>query len=300
MKLKKIFKVSFAAALLATAFSSASVLAETSMWKVSKGNDYLYIGGTVHLLPESSFPLPAEFDAAYQATDTLVLEVKMPDPTDTAAQTAVLQAMSYNDGRSLAKVLSPEVYQQVSDYLAPYGVQLQQLDGFKPGFVVSQMLALEMMKAQMAGEGVDSYFDKKAQADGKTMAYLETVESQFNLLANMGEGYEDAFLKMNLEQFAYFENYFAATITAWRAGDMAELDKLVLQPARELDPVMYQALFVKRNNAWLPQIEQMFGNDSKELVLVGGGHLAGEHSVLALLEQAGYQVQQLTLDDKQS
>lgn len=293
MKLTKIFKVSVGAALLAAAFNSASVLAETSMWKVSKGNDYLYIGGTVHLLPESAFPLPAEFDAAYQATDTLVLEVKMPDLTDAAAQNAMLQAMAYNDGRSLTKVLSPEVYQQVSDYFAPYGVQLQQLDGFKPGFVALQMLALEMMKAQMAGEGVDSYFDKKAQADGKTMAYLETVESQLNLLANMGEGYEDAFLKMNLEQVSDFENYFAAMITAWRAGDMEALNKLAVEPARELDPVLYQALFVKRNNAWLPQIENMFGNDSKELVLVGSGHLAGEDSVLALLQQAGYQVQQV-------
>lgn len=293
MKLNKIFKVSFGAALLATAFSSASVFADTSMWKVSKGNDYLYIGGTVHLLPESAFPLPAEFDAAYQATDTLVLEVKMPDPTDTAAQTALLQAMAYNDGRTLAKVLSPQVYQQVSDYFAPYGVQLQQLDGYKPGFIALQMLAIEMMKAQMAGEGVDSYFDKRAQADGKAMAYLETVESQLNLLANMGEGYEDAFMKMNLDQFSDFEKYFTGMIAAWRDGDMAKLDKLAVEPAREMDQVLYQALFVKRNHAWLPQIEKMFGNESKELVLVGAGHLAGKDSVLALLQQAGYLVQQV-------
>lgn len=293
MKLKKFFKVSLGAALLATACSSASVLAETSMWKVSKGDDYLYVGGTVHFLPESAFPLPAEFDAAYQATDTLVLEVKMPDPADVAAQTALLQAMAYSDGRSLAKVLSPEVYQQVSDYFAPYGVQLQQLDGYKPGFIALQMLAIEMMKAKMAGEGVDSYFAKKADADDKTMAYLETVESQLNLLANMGEGYEDAFMKINLEQFSDFEKYFTGMIAAWRDGDMDKLNKLAVEPARQLDPVLYQALFVKRNNAWLPQIEQMFGNDSKELVLVGGGHLAGDDSVLALLQQAGYLVEQV-------
>jgi uncharacterized protein len=56
---------------------------------------------------------------------------------------------------------------------------------------------------------------------------------------------------------------------------------------------LYQALFVARNQNWLPQIEQMFGNKQKELVLVGGGHLAGEHSVLALLQQAGYTVEQV-------
>uniref|UniRef100_A0A486XHX2 TraB/GumN family protein n=1 Tax=Rheinheimera sp. BAL341 TaxID=1708203 RepID=A0A486XHX2_9GAMM len=293
MKNTKMHKLAYALAVLAGTFSSTSALADTSVWKVSKGNDYVYVGGTVHLLPESAFPLPAEFEQAYAATDTLVLEAKMPEPTDTAAQTALLQAMAYNDGRSLSKVLSPAVYQQVADYFAPFGIQLQQLDGYKPGFIMLQMLALEMMKAQLAGEGVDSYFDKKAKADCKTLAYLESLDSQITLLANMGEGYEDAFMQMNLEQFGDFKTYFAAMVDAWRAGDMAELNKLVVEPARELDPVLYQALFVNRNSSWLPQIEQMFGNSSKELVLVGGGHLAGEHSVLALLQQAGYRVEQL-------
>lgn len=293
MIVKNLFNLRSGALFLAMSLTAAPALAQTSMWKVSNGNDYLYIGGTVHLLPESAFPLPAEFDAAYKATDTLVLEANMPEPTDTDAQMTMLQAMAYSDGRSLSKVLSPEVYQLVADYFAPYGVQLQQLDGYKPGFIMLQMLALEMMKAQMAGEGVDSYFDKRAKADGKTLAYLESVDSQIQLLANMGEGYEDAFMQMNLEQYSDFKAYFAAMVAAWRAGDMIELDTLVVKPARELDPVLYQALFVQRNNAWLPQIKQMFGNDSKELVLVGGGHLAGEHSVLALLQQAGYKVEQI-------
>ncbi|MBU1308848.1 MAG: TraB/GumN family protein [Gammaproteobacteria bacterium] len=293
MTFNKIFKATCSVVLLGSALASAPALAETSMWKVSKGADYLYIGGTVHLLPESAFPLPAEFDQAYAATDTLVLETKMPEPTDTEMQTAMLKAMSYTDGRSLSKVLSTEVYQQLNDYFTPYGIQLTQLNGYKPGFVMLQMLALEMMKAQMAGDGVDSHFDKRAKADGKTLAYLESVESQINLLANMGEGYEDAFIKMNLVQVEDFKKYFNAMIAAWRAGDMTELDKLVVVPARDLDPVLYQSLFVQRNTAWLPKIEQMFGNSSKELVLVGGGHLAGSDSVLVLLKKAGYEVEQL-------
>ncbi|WP_233080335.1 TraB/GumN family protein [Rheinheimera soli] len=295
MKLTTLFKASFAALLLTTALASASAVAETSVWKVSKGDDYLYIGGTVHLLPESAFPLPGEFGKAYADTDTLVLEAKIPAATDTELQAAMLKAMSYSDNRSLSKVLSPEVYKQVSDYFAPYGVQLQQLDGYKPGFIMIQMLALEVMKAQMDGEGVDSHFDKLAQSDGKSQLYLETAESQINLLANMGEGYEDAFMKMNLEQVSDFKQYFSAMIDAWRAGDMVELNKLAVEPARQMDPKLYQALYVQRNQNWLPQIEKMFGNNNKELVLVGGGHLAGEHSVLALLQQAGYKLEQLSL-----
>lgn len=291
MKLNTLAKSLFVGATFV--FTSASVTAETAVWKVTKGNDYIYVGGTVHLLPESAFPLPKEFEQAYANTDSLVLEAQMPAADDVAAQTALIQAMAYQDGRTLSQVLSPDVYQMVSDYFAPYGVQLQQLESYKPGFIMLQMLALEMMKAQMAGEGVDSYFDKKAKSDGKRLVYLETLESQIELLANMGEGYEDAFLKMNMAQFEDFKTYFETMLSAWREGDMQQLDELLVKPAQKMDPILYQSLFVKRNQAWLPQFEAMFGNDSKELVLVGSGHLAGEHSVLALLQQAGYSVQQV-------
>ena len=64
MKLKTLFKASFGILVLASAVVSTAALAETSVWKVSKGSDYLYVAGTVHLLPESAFPLPAEFAAA--------------------------------------------------------------------------------------------------------------------------------------------------------------------------------------------------------------------------------------------
>lgn len=298
MKLKAIFNSKTLVLMLSAAMFSSTVWAETSLWKISKGDDYLYLGGTVHFLPESAFPLPAEFEKAYQATDTLVLETTLPDPTDTALQALMMQAMTYQDNRRLSTVLSAEVYQQVANYFAPYGLQLQQLDTFKPGFIVMQMLGIELMKANMAGDGVDAYFDKKAQADAKPRVYLETVNSQIQLLANMGEGYEDAFITLNLQQFNNFNTYFEATLSAWRAGDMQKLNELIVQPTRDMDPILYQALFAVRNQNWLPQIQQMFANTQKELVLVGAGHLAGEHSVLALLEQAGYKVQQLTLDEK--
>lgn len=293
MTTKPILTICRIALLSGAILTSVAAWADTSLWKVSKGDDYLYLGGTVHFLPEAAFPLPPAFETAYQATDTLILETKLPEPSDATLQATMMQAMTYQDGRRLSTVLSSAVYQQVANYFASYGVQLQQLDAYKPGFIVLQMLGLELMKSQMAGEGVDAYFDKKARAEGKTQGYLESVESQIKLLADMGEGYEDAFITMNLQQFSDFKAYFTQAIQAWRVGDMQQLNQLMVQPAQELDPILYQALFVTRNQNWLPQIQNMFGNDQKELVLVGSGHLAGEHSILVLLQQAGYQVEQV-------
>ena len=49
--------------------ATLALQAQSSVWKVSKGGNTLYIGGTSHLLRTSDYPLPAEFDLAYAAAD---------------------------------------------------------------------------------------------------------------------------------------------------------------------------------------------------------------------------------------
>ena len=75
-----------AASLIAINFISFTAQAQSSVWKVSKGNDHIFIGGTVHILPPSEFPLPTEFAVAYNKSDSIVLEAKLPDASDTNFQ----------------------------------------------------------------------------------------------------------------------------------------------------------------------------------------------------------------------
>lgn len=278
---------------MAAMVSSYSALADTSMWKVSKGNDFIYLGGTVHLLPPSAFPLPEEFDVAYKAADTLVFEAKTPEPGDNQAQIRMMQAFSYADGKRLSKVLSPEVYAKLDAYFKTVGVPLANLDGFKPAFVMLTMLQIEMKKAQLNGEGVDAHYMARAKKDNKTTQYLETLDEQIALLAGMGETNPDQFIQLQLEQVKDYKSYFNQLVAAWRAGDLASLKTLVVDETIKFDPKMYDDVFTKRNNNWQPKIERMFGNKERELVLVGAGHMAGPDGVLALLEKAGYKIEKM-------
>jgi uncharacterized protein YbaP (TraB family) len=58
-------------------------------------------------------------------------------------------------------------------------------------------------------------------------------------------------------------------------------------------PAMYARLLTDRNAAWVPQIEQMLRGGDDVLVVVGTAHLVGEHSVVQMLRQRGYTVEQL-------
>ena len=284
------------ATLIAMSFVSLTAHAQSSVWKVSKGNDYIFIGGTVHILPPSELPLPKEFDQAYKQSDSIVLEAKLPDASDAEFQLNMMQQMTYSNGKTISSFLSTKTQQKLSQYVSSLGVELAMFEHFKPGLLVTMLALLEAKKAQLSGEGVDIFYSKQANGDNKGIAYLESAEFQMNMIANMGIGDEDRFIKSNLEQMTDFKAMFLGLLKAWRVGDEQQLNKLAILPMKD-DPKTFKKLLTDRNQTWISQIERMFAGNGKstdkEFVLVGVAHLAGDKSVLALLKAKGYRVEKL-------
>jgi len=268
--------------------------ADTSVWQVSKGDQHLYIAGTVHLLPPEQFPLPDEFSQAYRKADTLVFETDVRELETPKGVQLLMQHAMYSDGRSLSQVLSAATYQQLQQHAKTQGVDLAPLNSFKPDFVLLTLMQVALQKAGMAGEGVDMHFLKQAVADNKPMLFLETVEQQLEMLLNISAKNEDAFVTQNLQQLSELESELTKIIAAWRSGDTDTMAKLAMAftdtPEGKL---FYDALLVQRNKNWLPQLEQMLTTPEVELVLVGALHLAGEANVLQLLHEQGYNITQL-------
>ncbi len=102
--------------------------------------------------------------------------------------------------------------------LQGFGIKAEQLDGFKPGFVAVQTTMLEMHKAKLAGEGVDAYFAKKALTDNKPQQYLETLDFQLALMANMGVGQEEQFIQLMLGEKSTIGEVNAAIDYSLAAG----------------------------------------------------------------------------------
>jgi uncharacterized protein YbaP (TraB family) len=243
----------------------------------------------VHILPVSELPLPTEFTYAYKNSDAIVLEAKLPDPTDLNFQLKMMQKMTYQNGKKLSDVLSKRTYSQLSDYIAGFGVDINTLNGFKPGFIVTMIAMMEAQRSSILGEGVDAYFNQLAVKDSKKIEYLETADFQLNMLANMGIGDEEKFIKSNLTQMKGFKQMFTGLITAWRKGNVKQLEKLVIAPMME-DRKTLKAVITDRNQNWIPRIERMFTDNDREFVLVGVGHLIGNKSVISLLKRKGYTV----------
>ena len=296
--MKKLSLKNIALALSLT-FSSASVLASdtsnatTSIWEVSNGKDVVYVGGTIHILPISEFPLPKAFSTTYEKSDTLVFEVELPDPADLATQQKIMAAVAYKNGQSLKDELSEETYSALNTYVSAFGATADQLASFKPGMVASMLVTMEAQRNQLAGDGVDAYFTQLAKRDDKSREYLETLDFQIQMMANMGEGEEDRFIAETLTTLPELKKLLIQTIEAWRTGDTEQINEYVIEKFKRESPASFDEVFTQRNVNWVPQIEAMFGDEDQEFVLVGAGHLVGDGNVLKLLEKKGYKIQQL-------
>lgn len=123
------------------------------------------------------------------------------------------------------------------------------------------------------------------------------MEFQLELFKAMGQNNESNFIKYNLAQLNNYGGIFKKLVSAWREGDTNTLNQVAIKEMQKTDPNSYKLLISDRNNNWLPKVEAMFGNDKSEFILVGVAHLAGQDSLLTLLENRGYTVSLLEVDN---
>ncbi len=267
-------------------------LAKSPLWKVSKGDDHLFIGGTIHMLGKNDYPLPAEFEHIYSQSEQLVFETDMAKLQLPETQMKMIQLMSYQDGSTIKDHLSPKTYQALADFAGKSGLPIKMIERFKPGMTSTMLTILELKKLGVDAEGVDSFYNKKAKKDSKTLGKLETVDEQMSFLASLGEKNPDEFISYTLRDIKQLPKLFSDMKRAWKTGDIRKLAHIGVAPMKKDFPDTYQNLIVKRNKAWVPQIEAMIKTKEIEMILVGVLHLAGSDSVLSQLKTLGYTIEQ--------
>jgi len=276
-------------ALIALCLAQSLHAQTTTLFEVSDGQSRVLLGGTIHLLHPSDFPLPQTFDAAYEEADKLYLETDLATVESPDIGQQMAQAMLYPAGKNLKTELSPEVWQEVERYAEANRFPIQQFVGFDPVFV---SILMTVMKAQSLGiqEGVDQHYYRKAQIDGLPLGELESSEEVLAYMQGMTDLDPDAVMQATLEELKDFDKMMEETVKAWREGDLDALGRDLGEPMRRESPEFYQKLLVDRNTQWLPKIKRMFKQPGTELVLVGSLHLAGKQSLLDMLAREGYRI----------
>jgi uncharacterized protein YbaP (TraB family) len=263
----------------------------SSVWRVSKGGNTLFLGGSVHILRERDFPLPAEFDRAFSQSAVLVLEADTGQMGNPEIATYLMSRMTLPDNKTLRSVLDAETYQLLAAACTEYGLPISTVARLKPSMVVSVLTVLQIQKFGFVEKGVDDHYLEKARTENKPVLFLETVEFQIDAIVSMGDGYENDYVRYSLQDMDDTEESITGLVAEWKKGVITKTEESLTE-MREDWPAIYQTLVTERNNAWIPQIVEFMDSGKVHFVVVGLAHMPGPDGLLRLLENLGYTVEQ--------
>jgi len=276
----------------AAAQTSVAGSGRNFLWTVHAGTKVLYLAGSVHALGPDAYPLPVAFENAFAASGTLVEEIDLAEAELLTAAPMLLAKGMYADGRTFDGVVSKETAALVASRLKDTGLPLAMIRPMKPWMVMLMLSALEAQKAGLdASLGLDKYFFDKANATGKPVVGLETAESQIDRFDKMPETLQEQMLRSTLQELVAQRDSLKTLVSAWRRGDVASLEKMLLSSFDSYRGA-YTSLIVERNRNWIPQIEACLAKPAPCFVVVGAAHLVGPDSLLTLLRQKGYRIEQ--------
>lgn len=263
----------------------------TSLWRVSNGVNEVLLGGTIHVLKQSDFPLPALFDEAFAQADILVTEL---DREEYLGIQEAIQPYLYIDAQQspLSQVLSPQLYQQIQAFLSNYNLSVLNYENFNPNWLAQDINSLALSSLGY-GAGVDQHFIDRAFNEALPNWGLETADYQFSVLSQTNQHLSSEELlssSLSYAQSPELETYVRRLIHAWREGDVEFISEELLAVEEAENPGDYFQIYTRRNANWIPQIEEFLQTAELELVLVGVAHMAGSDSVIAMLEERGYSV----------
>ena len=257
--------------LIAAALAAASPVApaqpptptsEPAMFVVRDSDTTVYLFGTFHALDGDPQWFGGGIRSAFEQSGELVLETLVPEGPEPALK--------------LGQAIQPPTVTPSASFLA------------------TTRMAINAGQSQgmQVGNGADMILRHLAEAEGKPVAGLETLEFQLNMFnrmpampaptpaagANVGKPAEQPIQSLSRSM--------SEMQTAWKHGDQGVFVRL-LDQLREGSPDTYRMMFTDRNARWADWIAARMQAPGTVFVAVGAGHLAGKDSVLVRLAEKG-------------
>ena len=281
-------------AIAATACSVAPATepkaASPAMWKVADADTTIYLFGTIHLLPKDTKWRSPAFDKAAAGSQTLVVET-MIDEDNPAATMGELFKLAVSEGLPpLTQRVPPEKKIALELAIAKSGIPVQVYDKLETWAAAFMLLGVQFKELGLdPGSGVESALKKQFKDGGKTIGQLETNAEQLGFFDRLSEPTQREFLVAVLDDPKEMNAQFGSMLAAWSRGDVkgiADSFNADLGEAAELR----NALLTQRNANWAKWVKSRLDQPGTVLVAVGAGHLAGDGSVLSMLETQGVKV----------
>jgi uncharacterized protein len=270
------------------------------VWRVTNVRAPFYLVGSIHALSKKDYPLPKPYEIALKDSRRLLFEF---DPTRHAEFEKKFEAAAkYPRGQDIRSKISPQLLAWLrknmftivlngragSDRLGSFDNQLC----YKPWWIAQHLAAPAAYSKTSASHGLDNYFVDHAMRTGTEIGGLESVNEHVAVMGGLSDRDGEFILQDALTQPDNGEKDSARMYKAWRKGNT---DALWTGDAhlRARAPRIAARFVDDRNVKWVPRIEAELKTGKPTAIVAGALHFSGPHSVIALLQQRGYVIEQL-------
>jgi uncharacterized protein len=281
-------KLLFPIAAALTVLCAAPASAAPAMWEVSDGDSGVWLFGSVHILtPDIEWRTPV-FDDKLAQANAVYFEADIGPLGQIALTFQMAGIMADARNHPWVHLLSDEQMDKLELALLKAGMSLEQVSVMPPWLAAMSIQVQTLMAdGYQADKGVDVLLQTELPKERK--AYFETAAEQIGLISGstIEEGIE--MLMFILEPREGLTVTVDEMVADWASGETMDVSKMIGEDiaydAESMDRFLYD-----RNRNWLPIIEEMLSANEQDLIVVGAAHLAGDGSVIDLLEKAGYTV----------
>lgn len=258
----------FAAAALAAALPDVPPQPAPAMFEIHDSDTTIYLFGTFHALDGDQQWFGQGVRQAFEQSNELVLETLLPEGPGAAEQIK-------------QQIRAPSV--------APSGA-----------FLTTTKMAINAGRSQgmQINNGADMVLRHAAEAEGKPVEGLETLQLQLNMFNHLRVAAPavppgaKAGQPVDGKSMQDLSHALADMQSAWKRGDQS----VFVQMLSQLDaasPETYRMMFTERNARWADWIAARLQTPGTVFVAVGAGHLAGKDSVLVRLAEKGFESQRV-------
>ncbi|MDF1826529.1 MAG: TraB/GumN family protein [Verrucomicrobiales bacterium] len=258
------------------------------IWELKGPHATIYLAGSVHLLREKDLPIPTGFDEVYELADEVIFELDIADMMNPATMQRIREAGLLPEGETIADHFDEKTVSAIHSYLKGLGVPANALDRMKPGTLYLSLTSMTATKQGAKAElGLEIQFHRKARDEEKPTRGLETIDYQMSLFHQIQTETIQRLINEMIDEKEDSPEALDRVIAAWKSGDPKQIEEIIVAELAEEEEIK-NLLLVQRNKNWIPPIEKALGGQKNVMFLVGAAHLAGDDSVIELLQRKGY------------
>ncbi len=278
--------------LVALMLGAQTAHAAPAMWKVSDADSAIWLFGSVHMLGPGLDWRTRLLDKVMSKADRIYFETDI-SPEGQAAVAPLTFEMGFNrDGRLLSDIIGPDLTERVREAATIMELPVPLLLTMRPWMAA---ITLSLSPASVSGYdpllGVEATLE--AELPKERVGQLESLEEQMTFLAGGSEAEQVQMLTAVLDTMYDASEDIGALIDAWLDGEPELLGEMFAEQTAGYGDSMMGRLIDERNRNWTVQIGEMLERNEAALLVVGAAHLAGDASVLGMLEAQGFEIERI-------